>query len=754
IRWSTPLYNDEDLNGRRKLQPKSTLPARSGLVGGRAGRLPPDTRSSCAQTGISGTFSMPGDDKKGEDEEKEEVCEVRTAPAPLPSARASSPAPGSLPEHRSDGGPRWEKGASGKSRGAMEGGLAAASAATSVAPTAAQSAAGASSAGVLRRPPGGEADREGGGPSSPGADLRDGQHGDAEEVVATRARGSRRDSCDRSVSCMDATGAGATKPAASLRRKPSEPVEESGNEEQGRELLMSAMVGGSEELGQKLMAGAMTGGSSISEEEFGDVGGEEEQGRELMMMFSSGDPGTLSPPAEGREDHAVPPLPPAAESEDDDMSFSSSGSEDEDGREAAEEDAFVPPVNTVTWRTPKKTSKETLVLGVDESSTTSASTGTAALASRRDPGTTTVSHKPRLSIRDFTRFSSSGGAAAVPDGATTAPCSFPFKRSLQPPVDSSAHHRCSSDADAITGLPASSVPVQQVSWRAPRQTAPAPVTPSSSFERHQEPSAEQQHGDTPSAVLRLELPLEAAVPLDAEVTGSQRGASAETPSVLWRTPARADRLLSCTASQQAEDQHAEHQYAFPPSSPTSLLSFSCSSVDGASTRSDEEAEPMERGDKRLPPFGAYPFRPPDERDSVPQSQLKALLNSCAEKSAQRTADAELRRRCDEEEAGARARTNSALQNRTRPAEDDRARSPSSGLTTRESSSRSSSRSRSDTGCRRPHHAVRASSPRYSRDSRDRGYKRGKYPPSEGRRGPGDRRVDYHDDDRRDGRRDD
>ncbi|CAN0460761.1 unnamed protein product, partial [Ectocarpus sp. 12 AP-2014] len=35
IRWSSPIKNDEDLNGRRKLPPASALPGRSGLRGGR-----------------------------------------------------------------------------------------------------------------------------------------------------------------------------------------------------------------------------------------------------------------------------------------------------------------------------------------------------------------------------------------------------------------------------------------------------------------------------------------------------------------------------------------------------------------------------------------------------------------------------------------------------------------------------------------------------------------------------------------------
>ncbi|CAM9680680.1 unnamed protein product [Scytosiphon promiscuus] len=780
IRWSTPLHNDEDLNGRRKLQPKSTLPARSGLVGGRAGRRAPDTRSSCAQTGISGTFSMPGDDGKEEEEEqRDEGCAMDADPAPSsPPARASAPAPGSLLGRQSDGGPYHENGGVGKTPGvpgvdvaapdALSAAASAPASARIAAPATARSAGAASVAVTLPASYGSEVRRERGETAAPEANRRAKEREEPGETDAARTGGTRLNSNGRSVAATGVNAVAAAIPVALPRPQPAECAEENGNEEQGRELMMSAMADGSEEQGQQLMASAMTGGSSAGEDDFGELAGEEEQGRELMMMFSGADPPAVSPTAGADDEDAVPlspsPSPRAAESEDGGVSVSSSGSEDEDEREASEEDAFEPPVTTIAWRTPKKTSKEELILGGDGGGSTS---GSAASAIACEPGTPTTSHKPRLSIRNFTRFSDSSGAAADAEGATTRPTPFSYKRPPQPPAGSTADDRCAADAGRTIAPPAPGVPVQQVSWRSPRQTAPASVTPHDSVDEKQEQGAGQQHENKSSAVLQLELPSEVAMPLDVEVTNPDRGASVETPFVSWRTPGRSDRLMPCPTSQQAE----HSQPAVAPSSPTSLLSYSGSSVDGDSSRSgDEQSEPIERGEKPLPRFGAYPFRPPDERDSVPQSQLQTLASNSARLFAQKASAERLQRRREQEEASARARTNSAPPNGRQPvnvesgqpAKHSPAGSPSSALTTRESSSRSSSRSRSrsQVGVRKSDHAARASSPRHVRDSRDRGHKRGGYDDRRGssrsnssRTGSGSSTTAYHDDDRRDDRRD-
>lgn len=651
--WSTPIKSDEDLNGRRKLPLASTLPGRSGLAGGRAGLPAPDTRSSCAQTGISGEFSMPREDE--EKEENEDTGGVGAESVQVSPAEAIVPARRSPPEPLSDNGPCHEHDDSGEIDGWPR-----------------------------------------------------------EAVAATAA-------------------------------EHTDSSEENGDEEQGRELMMRLMAGHADELGTELVASTMAS-AAAAEEADGELGGEEEQGRELMMrMFTDSNPPAVSPLAEEEADRTVP-RSLRAQTGDDGSSNSSSG-EDEDDHVALLEDDPPPPVSTVAWRTPKKTS----ALGggsSGSSKTASAKTSVPARSSN-----TTTSHKPRLTLRSFTRFSGSGAAA-------TGPSPFSVESPLQLPIDNDAHHQRLPDADTMPARPhpprLAGETIQQVVWRNPRQTAtPQTATPTISSgsldQQHEEQSVQQDDEEIPIPVLQLELPSEVASQgADAMNPDAVPALSMEVPWVSWRPPGRSGRVSSRTAPQQVQRQ------GFPPAAPTPPppSSSTCSAEAAPTIHSDEKAEPVEGENCALLPFGSYPFKPPDVRDSVPQSKPDTLARSAARPAASKAvaAAAKLQRQSQDAENG-RPETND-VPKESRPTEGGRSRSSSSGPTTRESSSSSSCRSHNTPRQRRPDQAAGDESRRTPRDvhssrGNESGYGQHRRHDSSrtnnsGRNGPGGRYHDHRD----------
>lgn len=705
VKWEAPISTNEDLNGRRVLPKASVLPKRSALAGSKG---VPDTRASCAQTGVSGTFRTRQDTEEDEGQGDDDEVGATAAPAP------GSP----LLEHVSDDdGPSYDS-----------------------------------------------FELESGG--SPQA---------AEEPAAAPA-----------ASAMPSTAATSPSPSPSRVESPglqaAEAAEENGDEEQGIELMMNFNAGNPGEDERELRP-SPTEGAAAAEADNEGLGGEEEQGRELMVRMQAGG-GTVSPAEE--DETAVPPSPPSAAESDDDGGSSDLGSgEDEndatmssaDERGEDDNDAATsspdecPPLiawkTPLAWKTPKLTSAP---VGGGSSAVGGGGGGSGGGSSRTAPArasipdrsstagaTSTVVHKPSLKFRSFTRFGTSAAAPPVPGASATGALPLSHERSPQPPFNSDAHQR-SPDANTMPAPPnpplPSSGPPQRVAWRTPRQTAavPAAVTPTNYFDQQQQEQSEDQQRDEDSA-LELELPSEV---VDALNPPAVRVLPSEAPpSTSWRQPARA---VPRPARQQAQ------RHVVPPAASTSPPS-SVSSAAASPVRGDR-AEPTGRGSRPLPRFGT-PFRPPDERDGIPQGQLNALSSNAARLAASRAA-AVLPRQQQQRGATGRPEANGVPFDgrarggeRGRPIMDRRSTSSSSGPTSRESTSRSSSSSTNASRQRRPDYPPRDEFGRNPRDGHGRGSEgRGGHRDSSdssnssrnsSRTGPGGRMTGYHDrGDRHDG----
>lgn len=733
IRWSSPIKNDEDLNGRRKLPPASTLPGRSGLRGGRAGRPVPDTRQGCAQTGLSGEFSSSEEDP--EDQETGEAATEGSELARLSAAEATAPARGSLLERLQDSDASRENTELGKVRVPPQG---------AVVPTATAGSTTSVSAGPPSLHGGGSG--RGSGETSKAASGRcaSGSTDPAQPDAADTAT----PSSDHRVQDHQRNTATDNAQRGSPSLQSAECVEENLDEEQGRELMMSMMAGGPGERGQTPTTN-MVADSAISEDE-AELGGEEEQGRELMMrMFSGGDPAAVSPPTEVED--SVPPSPQTPQSDRDGNSSSSGENEGDEAMSFAEE--LPPPVTTVAWRTPKKTS---VVGGGGTSSSASCDSDhlTASVA--------TTSHKPRLTLRSFTRFSDSGAAPAAPVAAVTAvPSPISYERPPQLPIDHDTCGQLLAEAPTVPLAPnpphASSSTVRQVVWRNPRQTAAvSSSSPTGSLDQQRQ----EQDNAAPHSACQLELPPEVAVRSGADAMNPPAvpAVSVETPPISWRTPgrsggvaSRSDNVSSCSVSQEARRPEKLRTAS------TSPLSSSSSRVDADSSRGDEQAEPGDRVVRVLPPFGWC--RQPNERHNIPPRQLETPSSNAARPTATSSAVAMRQRR--EEEHRSNGRRPAVSGEQARRADEGQSRSLSSGSNPRERSGSSSSRRSSNSRQRRPDYTAREEY-RSHRDGRSREDERGGYDhrsqgssrsSSSRYTGAGGRMVDYHDSDRG-GRRDD
>lgn len=799
LKWSSPIKTDEDLNGRRMLPKAYELPRRSALAGGRAGRQPvPDTRASCAERGKSGKFFV----KRIEEEGQAVGDGVGAEITHLSPEGAVAPARRSLLEQASvDGGPTShgndvfeEKGGQGVDGGVgslqervsddngpssdndalqeeqgqeVGGGVGAETSQFSPAKPAAPAPAGS----LLGHASNNDSDvnqeeelgvgRVGAETTQPGPEhpvarvpgsllehVSNSDDVSSNPPFESNGCGADTPAAAPAASATSSTAATSLGPPRSRTESPgpqaTEAAEEHGDEEQGRKLVMSYLAGSPEEDKRAVTSKSKAGAASAKEDDR-ELGGEEEQGRELMMTMAAGGdaphPAISSAGEEG--DETVPPSPPsAAESDDDDGSSGLSSGEDEDD---AADDAVAsfaeepPPV--IEWKRPKLTSAPVSGGGAGRSST---STGTA---------TATVVHKPALTLRSFTRFSGTSAALpSVPGPSTTGPSPFARETSPQLLINNDAHQSL-PDANAMPAPPSSSGSAQRVVWKTPRQTAaPAAVTPTSALDIQQQgPSGE--HDDEVSPMeLELELPPEV---VDASNPPAIRVLSTEVPSTSWRQPARA---VSRSARHQAQ------RHVVPPAASTSPPSPVSSAA--ASSPSGERAEPRERGSKLLPRFGASPFRPPDERDSIPQGQLNALSRSAKRLAAMKAgaaskAAAAAQPRQQQRGANGRAEANGApVDGRARGrdlgspvAERHRSTSSSSGPTWRDSPSRSSSRSTTASRQGRPDFSAREDFRRNSRDGYGRGSEgRGRREFSHSssssrnssRTGPGGRMAGYRD----------
>lgn len=720
IRWSSPIKNDEDLNGRRKLPPASALPGRSGLRGGRAGRPVPDTRQGCAQTGLSGEFSS--SEEGPEDQETGEAATEGSELARLSAAEAAAPANGSPLERLPDSGASPENNELGKIRVPPQG---------AVVPTATVVSPASVSAGPPRLPDGGR-DRGSGETSKAASGRCASGSSDPEEIDAADTA---TPSCDHRVRDRQRDTAADNAQGGSPSLQSAECIEENLDEEQGRELMMSMMAGGPGERGQTPTTNMVADGP-VSEEDEADLGGEEEQGRELMMrMFSGGDPAAVSPPTEVED--SVPPSPHTPQSDHDGHISSSSGeNEGDEAMSFAKE--LPPPVTTVAWRTPKKT-----VVGGGGGGGGGTSNSASCDSDHLTASVATTAHKPKLSLRSFTRFSDSGAAPAAPVAAVTAPFPISYERPPQLPIDHDTHGQLLADAPTVPLPPnpprASNSTVRQVVWRNPRQTAAV----SSSY-----PEA-QQDNEVPHSACQADLPPEVAVRpgADAMHPPAVPAVAVETPPISWRTPGRSggvanrlDNISSCSVSQEAR-RHEKLRAA--SSSP--LLSSS-SRVDVESNRSDEQGEPLDRGIRVLLPFGWC--RQPNERHSIPPNQLETLPSNAARPTA--TSEAVAMRQRREEDHRPNGRRPSVSGEHARRADEGLSRSMSSRSNPRERSSSSSSRS-STSRQRRPDYTAREEY-RSHRDGRSRwderdGYDHGNQgsslSSSNRYTGAGGRMVGYH-----------
>ena len=688
VKWKKPLKEDEDLNGRRVLPKPSVLPKRSALAGSKA---VPDTRASCAQTGISGTFLMPKE--KEEDEGQEDDAEVGAGTTQSSPERAVAPAPGSpLLEHVSD-----DDGA-GYDNFELESG------------------------------------------ESPQAAEEP-----AEEAAAAPAA---------AAAPMSRTAA--TSPSPSPRRAESLGLqavgspEENGDEERGIELMRNLSAGNPDE-GKRELTSSSTEGAAAAEADDEELGGEEEQGRELLMMGMTAGGGT--PPravssTEEQEDEAVPPSSSSAAESDDD------GSGDENDTAEDDSDAAHSPADegpqVIAWKMPKPVGSGS---GGGGGSRRTPS-GQASSPGRSSTGgaTSTVVHKPVLTMRSHTRFGTSVAARSVPGALATGASPLSSERSPPLPFHNDVR-RSLPDASTMPApsnppLSSSGPPQHQVAWR-----TPAAVTPTTSVDRQQQEQSVEPHDDedTPMELGTPPLELPPTV-VDALNPPAVRVLSSEVPSTSWRQPARA---VSHPARHQAQ------RHVVPP--PVSTSPPSSVSSAAASPTGDGRAEPIGRGSRPLPRFGT-PFRPPDERDGIPQGQLNALSSNAQRLAASRARAAVLPRQqqrggngrpeADGVPFGGRARGGE----HGRPVVERRSRSSSSGPTSRESSSSSSSSS-STSRQRRPDYPPRdefGRNPRdgYGRGSDSRGYRDSSYSSNSSRNssrtGPGGRMVGYHDrGDRRD-----
>lgn len=682
LKWSSPIKFHEELNGRRVLPKASVLPQRSGLAGGRAGRPVPDTRASCAQTGISGTFVTKYDNEEEDRQEDDGGGGAETMQ--LSPEEAIAPARGSLLERASDD-------------------------------------------------------------DGPCHDNFDSENDDSPKAAEEPAPAP-------AASAVSGTTATAAAPAPNRAEspgvQPNESAEENGDEEQGRELMMSFIDGNTEGDKGELTANS-TEDAAAAEEDDGELGREEEQGMELMMRMAAG--GDTPPPAVSpaeEEDETVSPSPPSTAESDDDSSSDLSSGEDED--DAAMSFADEPPP-VIEWKRPKLTSAPAGGAsgsgggGAGGSRTTSAKASSPGRSSTASASATpTVVHKPALTIRSFTRFGTSAAPPQVPEASTTETLPMPYESSLQLPFNNDAHQSL-PDTNTMPAPPnpppPSGGPPERVVWKTPRQTAaPTAVTPTSSVDQQQQEHREEQHGD--DSPLELELPSEV---VDALNPPAVRVLSTEVPSTSWRPPARA---VSRPARHQAQ------RHVVPPAASTSPPSSVSSAA--ASPIRGERATPAARGSRPLPRFGAYPFRPPDERDSIPQGQLNTLSSTAKRLAISKGGGAGLPRQQQRGPSGRPEANGVPFDGRPRgeepgrPVVDRRSTSSSSGPTSRESTSRSSSRSTNASRQRRPDYPPQdelGRSPRdgHGRGSEGRGHRDSWHSSSNSSRtGPGGRMAGYHD----------
>lgn len=684
IRWHSPVRSFEELNGRRKLPKASELPKRSALAGGRAGKLVPDTRAFCAQTGISGNFSRKNEDR--EEEESGVDGEVEAETMQLSPDEAIAPARGSLLRHVPVPGPAYD----------------------------------------------GFADSD----PSPQA------------AAAPAASATPRMATSLPPGRTESPGLQAT-----------ELAREDGDEEQGRELMMTFITGNPEDDERELTTNSVAGAAAADEDD-GELGGDEEQGRELMMRIATGrdtPPPAVSPAEEEEEDETVPPSPHSAAESDNDGSSNLGSDEDEDHAVLSLADEPPPPVQTVQWRRPKLASAPAGGGGGSGGRGDGGGGGNRTISTKApSPGRSTtapaiVVHKPVLTLRSSTRFSASVAVPSVP--SNTGPLPSSFERPPQLPINNDAHQSF-PDAHAMPAPPNAALPpggpARQVVWKTPRQTsAPAAITPTSSLDRQQEEQSEDQRGE--DSPCELELPSEVVDALNPQAV---RVLSTDVPSTSWRQPARSDRGVSRLGRHQAQ------RHVVSPAASTSPPSSASSSA-ASSPPSGERAQPGGRGSRPLAPFGAYPFRPQDERDSIPQSQLTTLSSKATRLTASnaavasRTGAAVLPRQ-QQRDANAIPEVNGVPldgqargEERGRPVMERRSTSSSSGPTSRESSSRSSSRSTNPPRQRRRHYTAGEEFRRNPRDGHGRGSEgRGRGDPSlsrnSSRTGPGGRMVGYHD----------
>lgn len=579
------------------------------------------------------------------------------------------------------------------------------------------------------------------GPSSENSDSEsDGSPRRAEEEAAAPAASAMSSTAATSLpsppSHAEPTGLQATKSA-----------EENGDEEQGRKLMMSFIAGNPEEDNRELTTNSMVG-AAASEEDGGELGGEEEQGRELMMRMAAGGdtPPPAVSPAEDENDETVPPSPPSAAESDDDRSSDSSSGEDEDDAAMSLEDE---PHPVIEWKRPAPVG---CGAGGDGGSSGGGSRTNASSPGRSSTASSTATavHKPASTTRSVTMFSGSiASAPPLPGASPTGPLPLSYEGSSQLPISSDAHQ--SMPGTNATPAPPNPPPSsgglpQRVVWRTPRQTAvPAAVTPTSSVGQQQQEQGEEQHGE--DSPVELELPSEV---VDALNSPAVRVMSTGVPSTSWRQPARA---VPRPARLQAQ------RHVVPPAASTSPPSSVSSAA--ASPPRGERAEPLGRGNRSLPGFDAYPFRPPDERDSVPQGQFNALASKAKRLAASKARASVLPRRHQREANGrpdhhelnwvpfdGRSRGREP----GRPAVERRSTSSRSSPSSRESTSRSRSRSTNASRQRRPGFPPRDEFGRTPRD----GHGRGRSSESRGHRdssnsgsnssptGPGGRMAGYRD----------
>eukprot|EP00903_Cladosiphon_okamuranus_P018833 g17322.t1 len=472
VKWSSPIKNDEDLNGRRVLPKASVLPKRSGLAGGRAGRPVPDTREFCKQAGVSGTFRMRDDDDEEEGEGDGGGVGAETTLTP---EEVFAPARGSLLEHVPD------------------------------------------------------------------------EDGPTHENLDSESKGSPRRTEEGAAAMAASTmsSAAATSPppppsrAEPTVREATESVEENGDEEQGRELIMSFIGGNLEEKREPMTNSAE--GDTAAEDDCEELRGEEEQGRELVMRMAAGGDTPLQavPPVEEEEDETVPPTPPSgAESDADDSSDPCSDEDDDDAAMSLEDE----PHPVVEWKRPAPVGGGSGNGGGGSGGGSRTNASSPGHSNTANSTATAVVNKPTATTRSFTRFSAAVAAAPappVPGASATGHVSLSYERSPQLPISNNVHQSMRG-ANAMPAPPnpppLSGGPPQRVVWRTPRRTAvPAAVTPITSVERQQEEQGEEHHCEDSS--VELELPSEVVDALNPPAVTAVAAAVRAEAIVTLRTAA-------------------------------------------------------------------------------------------------------------------------------------------------------------------------------------------------------------------------